>query len=289
MVARKPTGKAPSTEVANWDAELAKLGKAQKKTVADVGQGRYIGLARGVMTFNGDPVPDNTISCIVLDSILLNTYYGDVKYKADTPTSPVCYAFGVTDLDDPEADILMAPHEESAAPQNEVCGKAGHDGCCQWNEWESSDTGRGKACQNRRRLGLIPFDEDNCEPGQIAATEHAFINLPVTSVRAWAAYIKKLAGMFDGKPPLAFVTQITVVGDDDDQFHVTFEVLSEVPGNIIGELLKKRLAIQGDMVQPYKKPEDQPKPAARNARSVSKIAGKAPVKAPAKKAAPARR
>lgn len=283
MVARRTPAKAPSKEVANWDDELAKLGRAQKKTVEDVGSGgRTIGL-KNELTINGEAIPDNTFPCIVLDSILLNTYYGEQKYRADTPTSPVCFAFGVTDHDDPDADIEMAPHEESSLPQNDVCGKAGHDGCCQWNEWESADTGRGKACQNRRRLVLIPYDEDNCTPEDIEAAEHYIINMPVTSVRYWGAHVKKIANLFDGKPPLIVVTQVTRV-PSDDMFHLDFKIVSEVPGEIIGALLKKRVssAVQEELTKPYMKPEDQPtKAPARNARSVSKIAGKAPAKKPA--------
>lgn len=280
MVARKPTAKAASTELANFDEELARLGRGAKKTVADVGLGRSIGLQGGTMMYNGAEVAGNKLQCIVIDSILVNTYY-DVAYKADTPTSPVCFAYGVVDLDDPDAAIEMAPHEEASAPQNPVCGKAGQEGCCPFNEWESADTGRGKACQNRRKLCIIPYDADT-DPSLVAAIEHAYLTVPVTSVAPWAAYVKQLDTMFNGKPPLAFVTEIALVPDKGTQFKLTFKLVEEVDRAWIGGLLKKHAAVQADMVQPYPKPQEEaPKSAARG-RSASKISGRA---APAKKPA----
>jgi hypothetical protein len=49
----------------------------------------------------------------------------------------------------------MGPHPSMQAdanfqPQSDLCKT------CEHNQWGSADKGRGKACQNRRRLTMIP-------------------------------------------------------------------------------------------------------------------------------------
>lgn len=263
MVVRKTTpAKAASTELANYDDELARRARGSKKIIADVGLGRFISVQGGQLRYNGSPVPDNTMRVVVIDSIMENTFY-DRKYDPDDPTPPDCYAFGKVDLEaDEDDEIVMRPHPKAHNPQNDTCA-----GCPQ-NEWGSADTGRGKACGQRRRLALMT--EDGLE--LIPTAEIAYFKIAVTSVSAWAAYVKQLDSLYPGRPPFCFLTEISVVPDPKTQFKITFAFAGEVDRAYIGALIKKQDSIAEEIVAPYPDmPEAAPaKPAARG-----KVAGKA--------------
>src|SRR6202012_2084920 len=151
--------------------------------------GSFFSVKGGILSFNGNTFPDNTVAAVVIDFVLENVYY-EGKFDPETPTNPKCFAFGREDAD-------MAPHEvstENGDAQNDVCKG------CQWNEWGSAETGRGKACKNRRRLALIPAGAFNSKTNQLTPYDAdefetatmGFLALPVTSVKAFSGYVKQL-------------------------------------------------------------------------------------------------
>lgn len=288
---KKPAAKKPGTAVAKWDEKLAAKAHAAKKTEASVSTGSFVSMKGGVLSYMGNAVPGNKLNVIVLDAIMENHLF-EGAYDPSTPQSPVCYAFG-RDEDD------MAPHEKVEEPQADHCKGCPH------NEWGSADTGKGKACKNVRRLGIITEDTLDGGAEAIMDAEVAFMKLPVTSVKAWAGYVNQLAAT--NKPPLAFVTEINVVPDAVSQFKVQFKVIEEIDdGDLLGALLDKSEQVEQLIAFPYQAIEASAapakpargkakpvaarvaKPAARVAKPAARVAKPAPVPA-AKPAATGRR
>jgi hypothetical protein len=238
------TKKAETTAVANWDQDLADLAKAATSVESNVGTSNFIRMAGGVLTYQNAEIPGNKLNCVILNHVMENAMY-DGPYDSENPQPPVCFAFGV-DEDD------MAPHENSSQPQNAKCKG------CPKNEFGSADTGRGKACKNVRRLQLI--SESDLE--DVPNAELAYVKLPVTSVKAWAGYVRQLAEVYTA-PPLAFVTTIGTVRDAKTQFKVTFTMKEKVDKAKIGALLELRKTKETELYTPYSKQEDKPEAPAK--------------------------
>jgi hypothetical protein len=212
---------------------------------ANVSSGRFFSTQGGILKFNGNPVQGNKIACIIADYILENVYYTD--FDPGNPAPPNCYALGRNEDD-------LAPHEKVDTPENETCKG------CPMNEWESAEKGRGKACKNTRRLALIPAGNIDHKTGDInyfdvdslADQQHAFLRLPVTSIKGWAAYVKNVSGTLN-LPPHGVFTLVTVVPDPDNQFVVTFEMLGKVPKGLLPVVFSKHNELQqpGGMDFPY--------------------------------------
>jgi hypothetical protein len=223
-----------STALATWQDRLAQDAAQAVEQEANVGTGSMITFKAGVMTYQGNDIAGNEMPVVVIDSVLEHDYYGNQPFDPDNPVIPVCFAFG-------RDDKQMAPHEASEEPQNETCKG------CQWLEWKSAtdrQTGKprkGKACQQRRKLMMVPEDVLKGGPEAIAKSEVAFAKLPVTSVRAWAAYVKTLAATYK-RPPYAFVTMLSVVPDKDDQFHITFNMEATIENPAILQALVEKAA-----------------------------------------------
>lgn len=211
---------------------------------------------------------------IICDAIFENTYY-EGRYNAKELSPPRCYAFGrepenmvpgLVEVDGKERDLFleMDPEEAWFEPQNETC-----DGCPHL-EWGSSDTGRGKACQERRRLAVIPagiyiwdkkekdwvlelFDD----PDDLASVDMAYLKVPVTSTKHWARYVKQLSAM--GRPPFGAITRI-FIEKTDNQFDIMFELVEEVPNALATTIRDRWQEAMSSIVTPYRVPEaDSPK------------------------------
>lgn len=265
--------------VVKWDEELARQAQIASKQEESVATGQFFSIRGGQLSFNDSPIPGNAMAVVILDAVLENVYY-EGEYDPDTPQSPVCFAFG---RDDSE----MTPHE--------IVIKAGNaqstEGCagCEHNEWGSAERGRGKACRNTRRLALIPagnFDDRgrfklNTDQEHFESTSIAFMKLPVTSVKGYAAFVKQVAGALK-RPPFGIVTKVSVVPDAKTQFKVVFEPIQPIPDTLMGAVMARHEEAGQTIDFPYTPPDDEP--AAKPARGAK---GKA---APARgKAAPAAR
>lgn len=269
-----PKKKAPvaSTSIVKWDEKLAARAAQTKKQEASVATGSFIGMKGGILSYMGNAVPDNKLNLVIIDAIMENHLY-EGQYNPNTPQSPVCYAFG---RDDDE----MVPHEKVEAPQADACSG------CPNNEWGSADTGKGKACKNVRRLAVITEDALDGGAEAIEEADIAYMKIPVTSVKAWAGYVNQLAAT--NKPPLAFVTEVSVVPDAVSQFKVQFKVLEEIDdGELIEALLAKADIVEQQIAFPYQVVEAPAAPAPRAAaRSATRqAAAKAPRPPAAKPAA----
>ena len=238
MATKKAVSEAPSTEVAEvkkpataivrWEDELAKQAEAAAAQESSTSVGAFFSTKSGVLSFNDQPMPNNEMAVIILDSVFENVLY-EGRYDPDNPTPPTCFAFG--------RDDSIKPHEtvfEAGQNQSDKCKG------CEHNEWGSAEVGRGKACSNKRRLALIPaghFDR----AGNFTMIEDdthyqtaglAFLKLPVTSVQGFAAYVKQISGALK-RPPHGMLTRIKLVPDPKSQFKMTFEALDKVPDHLM--------------------------------------------------------
>ncbi len=253
------TKKSTSTAVQKWDEELAKRAQIAAKVEESTATGQFFSLKGGVLTFNDAPMPGNMMGCIVLDSVLENVYYeGD--YDPDNIQGPKCFAFG-------RDEKTMEPHKIVTEANNQMCGSSGLCQGCDMNEWGSADKGRGKACRNTRRLGIIgagTFDNGKFKPftdsEQFESGAVGYMKLPVTSVKGYAAYIKQLAGALK-RPPFAVYTKIAVVPDPSTQFKVTFEPIAQVPDELLGIIMKRVDEVEASIMFPYTPFDESEKPA----------------------------
>jgi hypothetical protein len=220
----------------------------------------------GLFMIGEDSVGDQ-LCVTVINSIYVNTYYSN-KYIEGQADSPTCYAYGFGD--EPMAPHpSMAEHLDYFQPQHDECQG------CPMNEWGSSDKGSGKACQNRVRLAVIQagqflprpksrdFDLDLVDGTTKEGQEHfrdadaLTINLPVTSVKNWNEYVRKLAEL--GEAPYGVATRMYVKPHPKFQYTVEFEMLEQVANEAFDITQQRCEATLATMATPYKppRPEDE--------------------------------
>jgi hypothetical protein len=248
-----------TTDVTRWDAQMAELA-AQYAGAEQVG-GDFLSTKGGVLTFQDDPLPGNQMVVVILDALRERTFYAQ-KYDASSEHNapPVCYAFGRSDAD-------MAPHVSMQIdlsyfkPQSYTCM------VCPHNEWGTSDTGRGKACGERRRMALLPagyytpkrgsrdFDLHLfTEQEHFATADIAFLKLPVMSVKDWARYVTDLSARLR-RPPMGVVTRVFLEPDPKSQFRVRFEALEELPSVLYETIMARHEEAKESIVFGYSAPQ----------------------------------
>lgn len=241
-----------------YDAQLAAMANeyaANEKTSGP----RMMSTKSGVLSFDETPMPGNQALVIVLDSVHENTFYAN-RYNADVLESPTCYAFG-------RVEDEMGPHPSMQIDLSYF--QPNHHECitCPMNEFGSSDTGRGKACQQRRRLAMIPagfYTQDGRDwvanlyddEQSFTSSDIVMVKVPVTSTGNWAKYVKELNRDFQ-KPPMAFVTRLYLLPDPKKQFTMNFELVEAVPASLIGAILSRHAEAKDMIVpsQPYSPPD----------------------------------
>jgi len=229
------------TGMATWQDRMAKLATAAVEQEASVSSGQFVNTRTGQLTWNGSPVVGNKLKVIIADAIMENAYY-EGEFDPDNPQPPVCFAFGRKEKE-------LKPHADSVEPQHETCA-----GCPQ-NEFGTADRGKGKACKNIRRLGLIaadPLTQEAIEKGEVA-----YLKTPVTSVRGWAAYVRTLEAL-DHLPPQGVVTEISSVVDAKTQFKITFNKVGNVPDKLMGAVMDRHDEVVNAIEFPYSPPSSEP-------------------------------
>lgn len=261
MAARKAPAKSaepakkPGTDMTLWKEKLREQAKKAVAVEANAGSGnKFIKLKGGQITLDDQVAKDNKLACVILDhTIEYAMYPGD--YDPDAPQSPVCFAFGADETD-------MTPHEMSVEKQHTDCKT------CPMNKFGSADRGAGKACKNIRRLVLIQEkdldDLENAKP--------VFLKVPVTSVKNWTQYVRKLESTLE-LPPLGVVTEITTKPHPKHQFEVIFTLAEQLEdGDLIEGLFKLQQSSANDLVAPYTSTGDAEQEEAP--RRAGKLSGK---------------
>lgn len=278
-MARAP--KKPTTAVANYDEELARLAGASTTLTDSGGGGKFFSTQAGVLQFDDVPLPGNQM-CVIIGAWCLENVYYDGAYDAQNRTPPKCFAF----CKNPDEKDEMAPHEK-VDEEDDFERQADSCAECPKNEWGSAERGRGKACSNRRRLALLTggiykpagrgaYELEIIEDAEhFATTDEAYLKLPVTSGKAFDAYVREIAEQFR-KPLFAVYTRIYLTPDPKSQFKVNFELLDEVPQELIPALLDRYKKLHENIDFPYIpfQEDDDDKPAARQSSAKKLTRGK---------------
>lgn len=254
---KKTTG----TALVNWEKELAEDSALQSKAAAPSGEGSFISVRAGVMSYKGEEIPGNAIRCVVVDFVYENAFYTG-RFDPENPQPPACYAFS-------RDDETLAPHDEAEEPQADNCAE------CPNNEWGSADTGPGKACKNIVRLALIPEDALD-DPEALANVEVAKMKIPVTSKKNWDKWFQRECNGADGlRPSFFYVVEVSCEPDPKRQVRVTFETVERLKDRPNGAAeytaLRAKLKGMGDSIMaPYPKAEEVEQRRAANKKPAAK-------------------
>lgn len=253
--------KSNNTSVAPWYDKLAEIAEveAAKEIVNDVIPS--LSIKNGMLRLNDTPIPGNHIAVVIACNMFENAYY-NIAYDPDVLVAPVCYAFGVTQTE-------MAPTDLVKEKQSESCAN------CPNNEFGSADTGKGKACGNRRKLVCIPagefdrktnewFIETDAEEYKNATP--AILNIPPTSLVEYAKYVKALFKEHK-RPVNAVVTEIKIVPDDKKQFVINFNFLDYVEEDVYNIVDEKQEIFKEALTKPYSYTQDDDKKPIKKATS----------------------
>ena len=195
----------------NWEERMAQDAKdaasVERPSISS------ISLRGGIMSYMDTEVPGNKIPCVVLSSVIKQSYY-DQPYDANNIIPPTCFALGK-----PGEEEFMAPHKDVPPAQR---GHGVACNSCEFFQW-GSGRGKGKACGTRRRLALIPTtaletDED------LDKAEIAVLKVPVTSVRNWSSYVNGVSAEH-ARPTWGVITEISLKPDAKTTFKVLFSAL----------------------------------------------------------------
>lgn len=249
-----------SQEVSVWANDLSQMAKASIENERS-SHGEFFSLMGGVLSFDGVPLPNNEVCAIILHSIHENVYY-DQSYQKDVITPPKCYAYSTSGLN-------MVPHQDVVNS-----GRAEHKDCdtCPNNVFGSAKVGKGKACRNSRRLALIsggllaPSTKLFTQPEQLRS-RIAFMKLPITSVKEYSAYVKRIGGVLN-RPVCAVYTKIKVIPDASTQFKVEFSLIEQIDDSLIGVVLERYKEAVSITEFPYyignEEPQVQSKPQSKS-------------------------
>lgn len=252
------------TALTTYDAKRAAAAAAYVSQTRAPPQGDLLSIKGGLFQLGDDILGDQLVVC-VLQSIWENTYFQG-KYQEGVPQAPVCYAYGRS-VEEMAPHPSMQNHPDHFIPQNMDCAT------CPKNEYGSADTGKGKACQNRERLALIPagqytprpksrdFDLDLFDGSTTEGVAHfreadaLVLKLPVTSVGNWNEYVRKLAAL--GQPPYGVATRIFIEKHPKFQYTVEFEMLDIIADESFDVLNQRHDALGGEvMANPYSPPKE---------------------------------
>ena len=250
------------TQLTTYNEEWAKQAQSYAEQEQMAG-GTFLSTRGGTLSFGEETLPGNQACVIILDAVKENTFYAN-EFDPDQRAAPTCYAFG-RGLEElaPHPSMQTAP--EYFVPQSMECKT------CPWNEWGSADKGRGKACQNRRRLALVPagyyqakhrsrdfdlhlFDD----PKHFQQAEVAFIKLPVLSVKNWSKYVTQLDAQLH-RPPHGVITRIYLEPDPKSQYKVNFELIEEVPDSLFNVIMARHEEATKAVIQGYQPPQEDDK------------------------------
>jgi hypothetical protein len=256
MATKKAAGttvaKMGGTALVAYKEKLAALAQKSKAIASSMDSGEWITMRGGKFKYQGNPIKGNTFDAVVVDYCLENALY-EGKFEPDSPKSPICFAFGLDAK-------TMVPSPASEKKQCESCLE------CEHNKFGTAETGRGKACKNINRLALMHVDSLKNGTDGIMGAVMPKMKLPVTSGKGWSGYVNQLANV-KGLPPLGVVTRFAIQDDDDDQFHVTFELVRDVTEEEGAALLERVTEAEAALTRPYQAMSEAPagkgKPAAK--------------------------
>jgi hypothetical protein len=216
-------------QIALFEDQLAAM--ALETVKAEQTGAAFLSTKGGALTYRGNVITDNKLACVILAAPVERLYY-DSRYDPTKIVGPKCFAIA-------QVQTGMGPAPSVEKPEHATC-----EGCPR-NEWGSSASGgKGKACRETRRLLLIPADSIGSATA-VAAAEIAALRPPVTSLKNYSSYAQTLAATLK-RPPLAVVTEISVVPDAKTQFKVEFKMLKAIDDMAIVQAIVARAQSEVD-------------------------------------------
>lgn len=200
--------------------------------------GTNISTAGKRFVVNDTQLPD-PLRVIIVAHAFTNTWY-DAAWDPNDPSPPACFALADVPMD-------MAPNEKSPNVQAPACDE------CELNEFGSAPTGKGKACQNGRRL-IVMMADDNADNPQLAT-----LHVSSTGIKAYGQYVRGLAKIHK-RPPHGVVTEFTFNEGFDFPSLVATLVSPINDTKLMTQVLGKReealeLAVQAYDVSNYEPPK----------------------------------
>lgn len=254
----KPAPEAPKTEnlpaaatnnlPTNWREQVQ--GDVANVAQTERASSSSIGLQSGILTYQGTPVPGNKLRVIILDAAYERTYY-EGAFDRNNIRTPVCFAIKEATMKEGKMGYHdVVPSSLATKPQHETC-----EGCPQ-DKWGSNirndgTKSRGKACQERRRLLLIPAREDKDMTIEgILGAEVATLKTPVTSTGIYASFAQSCASLMN-RPPYGVITELGTEPNLKNQFNLTFKAITTVVDDLMPALLKKREMSKSILLREY--------------------------------------
>jgi hypothetical protein len=178
----------------------------------------------------GDEKLGPTLDVVILADAFDHAFY-DKDYDPDVISPPACWAVGPREQE-------LAPPDSVPVRQSETCNT------CPQNEFGSAKNGKGKACRNGRRLLVASVTSGIVNLGDLA-----IINIPPTSLKAYARYTKNITSIHK-LPTWAVVTKLTF--DDDSAWPSILPLyLSVVDPQSIGTITTMLTSYNGIVSQAY--------------------------------------
>lgn len=159
---------------------------AQFKGRLSAPSGNRIRTDEKIFTLPNDDTSD-TLNVIIVDFVSYNAYY-EGAWNPNAIVPPNCFAIGLE-------PASMVPNEKSPEVQAESCA------ACWANQWESSPTGKGKACNNTKLLAVMAPDADSDTPLLL-------LKVTATALKNFDAYVASVVRTMQ-RPPRGVITQIT--------------------------------------------------------------------------------
>lgn len=243
MATKKAAAK--STSIVKWDEKFAKYAKESKEQVKNIGVGGVsIKFGRGRISIGENEIKGGKLECVILGHCALNRWNSQ-PYDADNPQPPDCYAFALVN-DDPE----MAPHPSAPHKQAEKCAD------CEKNQFGTALVGRGKACGNTIRLGILTSKDAEDAEG-ISTAELATAGISPTNLTHFKKYLDAVSEEH-GRPLWAVVTEISSHDDPKTQIRLEFKLVSLIEDDDILNALEKRfLKVQDSLQKPFSAPTER--------------------------------
>jgi hypothetical protein len=126
----------------------------------------------------------DSLDVVIIDFVYMNKYY-ESEYDPNNIVPPTCFAINL-------GAAYLAPSPNSPNKQNKTC--AG----CPMNQFGTA--GKGKACQNRMLIAVLPADATNDTPMHV-------LDISPTAIKPFSAYVSAVARTLN-RPAFGVVTNV---------------------------------------------------------------------------------
>lgn len=261
-MATKKVAAKKSTALVPWTEKFKGYAKETKEQVKNIGVGGIgVKFGRGKIHIGDAEVKGGRLECVIIGSCALNRW-NEQAFDASNPLPPDCYAFSIIS-DDPE----MQPHAAAPEKQSVMCAD------CEKNQFGTARVGKGKACGNTIRLGIITAKDAEDAAG-ITSAELATAGVSPTNLTHYKKYTDLLEEEY-GRPPWAVVTEISSHDDPKTQIRLEFKMVDLIDDDEILQALEKRfLKVQETLQRPFSVADKSAKKPAVKAGGNKKFAAK---------------